>query len=142
MSTYADTSFIVSLYAPDANSAEAIRRFDAVSLPLLFTSFGELELANALQLRVFRKQVEAHEIRGAYNAFRQHVRTGTIIIHSMADEIFEASLQLAQRYTARLGVRSPDILHVGSALVLGADIFHTFDRNQKKLAAAVGLKIG
>lgn len=141
MSEYADTSFLVSLYAPDSNSAEAIRRMSAVKLPVLSTSFGEVELANAFQLLLFRKQVEAREIRAAYNAFREHVRSGAIVVHSMTDEIFEASRHLAVRYTSRLGVRTLDILHVASALALGANVFHSFDRNQKRLAVLVGLKV-
>jgi predicted nucleic acid-binding protein len=142
LNAYADTSFLVSLYAPDSNSREAIRRMDNVSLPLLFTSFGEVELANAFQLLLFRKQLEGDEVRASYNAFRQHVRSGVIVVHSMTEEVFETSRLLAMRYTARLGVRTLDILHVASALVLGGDVFHTFDRNQKKLAAAVGLEVG
>jgi predicted nucleic acid-binding protein len=34
-----------------------------------------------------------------------------------------------------------DTLHVASALTLAADDFYTFDRDQAKLARAVGLRV-
>ena len=37
--------------------------------------------------------------------------------------------------------RFADILHVATALHLGATEFFTFDANQKKLAEAAGLKV-
>jgi hypothetical protein len=40
-----------------------------------------------------------------------------------------------------LGTRTLDVLHVASALVLGATYFYKFDRNQGKLAAAEGLRV-
>jgi hypothetical protein len=36
----------------------------SVKLPLMLTAFGELELANALALRVFRKELPAAYIKG------------------------------------------------------------------------------
>ncbi|MBN9689084.1 MAG: hypothetical protein J0M24_02505 [Verrucomicrobia bacterium] len=40
-----------------------------------------------------------------------------------------------------LGTRSLDILHVASALVLGAEQFITFDLRQSSLASAAGLRL-
>jgi len=40
----------------------------------------------------------------------------------------------------RLGTRTLDILHVASASILEADAFHSFDRNQKRLARIEGLR--
>jgi predicted nucleic acid-binding protein len=34
-----------------------------------------------------------------------------------------------------------DVIHVVSALVLGAQDFYTFDRDQAKLARAAGLRV-
>jgi len=65
LSSYADTSFVASLYIPDANSAEAARRMRRLSLPVLITPLGELELINAVQLRLFRKEVRPGDARAA-----------------------------------------------------------------------------
>jgi hypothetical protein len=45
---YLDTSFLVSLYCPDANSAYAAAQLQTVTDPLLITTFCELEAVNAL----------------------------------------------------------------------------------------------
>jgi len=44
--------------------------------------------------------------------------------------------RLAFQYTAKRGHRSFDVLHVATALHLGAKEFLAFDANQKKLAEA------
>jgi hypothetical protein len=73
---YADTSFLASLYIPDANSAAAARQMQRLSLPVLITPLGELELVNALQLRLFRKEVRPSEARAASAAFRPDLYNG------------------------------------------------------------------
>jgi predicted nucleic acid-binding protein len=48
---------------------------------------------------------------------------------------------LSKRHTSAGGLRSVDVLHVATALHLGAKEFLTFDANQRKLAAAQKLKV-
>ena len=48
---------------------------------------------------------------------------------------------LSKRHTMTGGHRSLDVLHVATALHLGARDFLTFDTNQRKLAAAEKLKV-
>ena len=50
--------------------------------------------------------------------------------------------RLSASHTMIGGHRAFDILHVAAALHLGEGEFLTFDANQRKLAAAVGLKPG
>jgi predicted nucleic acid-binding protein len=52
---------------------------------------------------------------------------------------YELSQRIAFRQTAATGVRTLDILHVASALLLRAEKFWTFDARQAKLAEAEGL---
>ena len=141
MSAYADTSFLASLYVPDTNSEEAARRMQDVLLPVLITPLGELELVNALQLRLFRKEIRPTEARAAHSAFRADLQEGVFVMRPLADEAFNRARQLASKWTARLGTRSLDILHVAAAVVLRADIFCTFDDRQKKLARAAKLAV-
>jgi len=44
-------------------------------------------------------------------------------------------------HTAKLGVRSIDLLHIGLALTLKATEFLTYDTRQASLAKAAGLKV-
>ena len=53
--------------------------------------------------------------------------------------VYEKAKQLARKHTSRLGSRTLDIVHVASALALGAEPFYTFDANQGRLARLEGL---
>ena len=110
-------------------------------LPLVVTPFGELELANALQLRLFRRELLAAQTRAAYAAFRDDVTGGILVIKPMSEEVYAQARQLARRWTRTLGTRTLDIIHVASAMALGAETFHTFDERQRRLAKAVKLTV-
>lgn len=107
--------------------------------PFLLTPLCEVELANALQLRVFRKQIPAEAAARAYHDFEFDVAAGTVLSRSMQTAAFARARQLAQRYTAELGVRALDILHVAAALIMNVDEIATFDQAVRKLATAAGL---
>jgi predicted nucleic acid-binding protein len=141
LSVYADTNFAASLYMPDANSARAAQRMRRVRLPLLMGSLGELELTNAFRLRVFRGEMRAAEARTALAAFHDDLHHGIVAVSPMPDSIYVQAERLATRWTARLGTRTLDILHVACALALGAESFYTFDDRQRRLASAAGLRI-
>lgn len=49
--------------------------------------------------------------------------------------------ELSRIHTPTLGTRAADVLHVACALELKLRHFLTFDDRQRKLAAAVGLKV-
>ena len=140
MKAYCDTSFLVSLYTPDANSAPAARQCSRTRGALLITPLCELEVTNALQLRLFRKELTAREVAAAGEAYRNDLAAGLYSSHPVSAAVFEKASQLSRKHTARLGCRSLDILHVAAALVARASILYTFDENQKKLAAAEGLR--
>jgi len=130
---------MVSLYTPDANSAKAAERMERTRLPIVTTPFGELELINALQLRLFRKELPARQLRAAYAAFRADVHASIIEIKPLSDAVFLQARRLASKWTRKLGTRTLDIVHVASALSLGLDAFNTFDERQRRLANAAGL---
>jgi len=53
--------------------------------------------------------------------------------------IWERAVRLSQRRVAKLGVRTLDVLHVATALLLTLDVFYTFDGRQ--LARGEGLRV-
>jgi predicted nucleic acid-binding protein len=140
LSAYADTSFLVSLYAPDVNSADASAFMQRTRLPLLLTPLGELELVNALHLRVFRRELSAVEVQSAVSIFRVDLEAGVFALKSLTVSAFERAKKIARAQTAELGTRTLDVLHVASALVLRAETFCTFDRRQAALARAEKLR--
>jgi len=110
-----------------------------VELPIVSTPFGELEIANAISLRLFRRELNATEAKAAYSLFQKDVEGGVIQIKPIPNTVFEGARQIARRRTPRLGTRTLDVLHVALALQFGAETFYTFDARQAKLAKAEGL---
>ena len=141
MKIYADPSFLVSLYIPDANSAAALRTMQASSGDRLVSVLCELEVVNAFGLRVFRKQATPAEANSALSDFERDLREGLFLLRELPERIFERARQLSQQTTAKLGTRTADLLHVTAALELGADFLYSFDQQQRKLAHAVRLKM-
>ena len=141
MTIYIDTSFLVSLYSPDANSVAAARAIQGSAGDRFITTFGELEFLNALELRVFRKESSLAQTRASRDDFVKDLRDGVFQLRGLSDEIFDRARQLAQQTTSKLGTRTADLLHVAAAVELGADYLYTFDLQQRKLAGALRLKV-
>jgi predicted nucleic acid-binding protein len=140
MSVYADTSFLVSLYFADTDSASAARVMR--SAPTVFlTPLGELELVNALELARFRRLVNASQVRASHAAFRQDVASRVFSLQPLPVTAYEMAARIARRRSARMGTRTLDILHVASALLLHAERFLTFDDRQRRLARAEGMRV-
>jgi predicted nucleic acid-binding protein len=138
---YADPSFVVSLYSPDANSAIAGRTMQASSADRFITTFGELEVINAMGLRVFRKEVSPAQSQSSLLQFETDLRDGVFQLRGLPDSILERARQLSRQTTAKLGTRTADLLHVAAALELGVDYLYTFDQHQRKLAQTLRLKL-
>ena len=141
MRIYADTSFLISLYSPDVNSAPAARIMRTAEGERLVTTFGELEVVNALQLRVFRKEVSIAQAQAALKDFEGDLRDGVFQLRSLPELVFERARELSRQSTARLGTRTADLLHVAAALELEADYLYSFDEQQRKLAHTLHLKL-
>ncbi len=140
MSIYADTSFFVSLYLTDRHSLEVKRRM-AMRLSLWLTPLHRAEWTSAIAQHLFRGSLSVQGTQKAYDAFELHRDTGLWIDAPLPKRAFEMSIHLARIHTPLLGCRTLDILHVASALELGATEFWTFDERQAKLAEAVGLNV-
>ncbi len=141
MTIYADTSFLFSLYIPDANASAAAAAVRSASLPLLTTDFGEFELTNAVSWRVFRKNLSSSEANAVLGLFAKDAESSVVRVLPLPTAAFARAKQIARTNTPLLGTRALDVLHVASALALRAKGFYTFDRKQAKLAAALGLRV-
>ncbi len=142
MSSYADTGFLCSLYAPDAHTRRVVARMRRQTLPLPFTWLHQLELRNALRLRVFRREITAAQREVSLNMMLADLAAGVLAVASpaLADVMTEAE-RLSAVHSEKRGTRSLDILHVAGALVLGSASFLTFDRRQAALARVSGLRV-
>jgi hypothetical protein len=132
---------VLSLYSFDANSAAAVRAMRSYAGERLITILGELEVVNALGLRIFRKEVTAVQAQSSLSNFERDLRDGVFQLRGLPDPIFDRARKLSRQTTAKLGTRTADLVHVAAALELGAEYLFSFDERQRKLAQAVRLKL-
>ena len=142
MTAYPDTGFLCSLYAPDAHTPRAVKRMKRQRLPLAWTWLHQLELRNALRLRVFRREIVAPQRDACFNMVLADLAGGILVVATppLAEMTTEAG-RLSALHSETLGTRTLDILHVAAALVLGLTELLTFDARQAALARAVSLKV-
>ena len=142
MTAYADTSFLVSLYTPDANSEEAFALFAKGANLFVWTPFGEAEFVNAIELRVFRKEISPAQADRSLADLQRDVDAGAFgASRAVQASSYERALLLSRRFTRQLGTRGMDVIHVAIALEEGAEVFYTFDRLQRRLAERAGLTV-
>jgi predicted nucleic acid-binding protein len=139
LTVYADTTFVVSLYATDAHSAEARRRMVAPP-PVWFTPLHQAECAHAIAQHVFHGKISSAGAQELNRHLKEDRAAGLWVEVELPEGVFDVCADLARRYAPRLGVHTLDSLHVACALELKAEQFWTFDERQAKLAKAVGLK--
>lgn len=142
MRAYFDTSVITKWYLPEANSALALRIRARFSPPGVFTHLHRLELATAWQLKVFRRELSSAIVEQAWSHVEDDVATG---IWELPDydliDVFSRAESLSRKHSATLGTRSLDILHVATAVAVGASAFVTADARQAKLARVAGMRV-
>ena len=141
MRAYADTGFLCSLYTLDRHTPRAAARMKRQALPLPHTWLHQLELRNALRLRVFRGEITASQRDASLNMILADLAGGVLAAASPAlAAIMTEAERLSALHTETLGTRSLDVLHVAAALVLGLKELLTFDARQAALARASGLR--
>jgi predicted nucleic acid-binding protein len=140
--TYADSSFLVSLYADERNSALARAYVAGNAHPICLTSFSKAETEHALRLFAFRKLIALDEMTQCLLLFEEDQGSGIYHLLIMGnEELFQRASQLSKRHGLELGVRFLDVVHVAAAVLAKANLFLTFDARQGKLAKAVGLQV-
>ena len=143
MSHYADSSFLVSCYVVDANTAQAKAYLSRTATSLAFTGLHALEVRNAFKLGSFRGFFTALEAKAAWANVENDLQSGRLAkIATKWPLIFRVATRLSEQHSTVLGTRSLDILHVATAKVLRSIEFVSFDARQRELAAAVNLKVG
>jgi predicted nucleic acid-binding protein len=145
---YPDTSFLCSLYRRQSFSPQAIAFMSRRGHPLAVSSLLLLEFRQSLRLQV---RLHAHDKSKGFpkpEVSRMLVDLQSDLQAKVLDivpvdwsEVHQIAENLSLRYTERNGHRLADILHVATALHLGAAEFLTFDVNQKRLAEAEGLLV-
>ena len=134
MKAYLDSSFLFSLYADDVHTAAALSDLKRFPGAFVLSALSELEMVNALELRIFRKELARAQVDQARDAFDGDLRAGTFSVFDLEPATFLRARRLVLETTGQIGGRAADVLHVAAALEVSADRFFSFDQRQKLLA--------
>jgi len=142
VNAYFDTSIITKWYVREDDSEAALRVRQRFEPPAVLTHLHRLELSNAWQLKLSRKEIRKSVLARAREDLLTDVNAGVWVapVYDLAD-VFRRAEELSSSHTAKLGARSLDILHVAAALELSVKTFVTGDSRQAKLASACRLRV-
>lgn len=147
MRAYPDTSFLYAFYLKESIPAAAAHSA-TMREPLALTELLGYEFRQSLRFQVWRHSgnrregIAAADAQAALMALEADVAGGVAVMHPCDfPEVLRRAEALSQRRTMAQGYRSFDILHVATALHLGAREFLSFDGSQRKLAQAEGMKV-
>lgn len=142
MNVYFDSAIIAKLYVQEANSDSAAQLVSADVAPYALTHWQEIEVRNALRLKLFRREITTAELQASLNAFDEDIVSARWQRpnYTLA-EVHERAAQLSARHAAEIGCRTLDIFHVAAALVIGMPDFASFDERQRELARREGLAV-
>lgn len=139
---YADSSFLVSCYLLDANTSVASKYLVALKEPLPFTALHQIEVRNAMMLSVFRGIIAADDIAKAWKQVQLDIRRGLLVRTDLSwDTVFRYGTRLSSGFSAVIGTRSLNILHVAAAASIRAKHIVTFDTRQRALALRAGFHV-
>ena len=147
MNDYPDTSFLCAVYRKQDNSllADAYKATRAEPLP--YTSLLEFEFTQAIRLQVWLHQADRNKGYGQREAdqmladWSADVASGVnVLVPCDLESVLHLARRLSDQRTTHHGHRTLDILHVATAVHLGAKNFLTFDTRQRSLARFLGLK--
>ncbi|EQA64535.1 type II toxin-antitoxin system VapC family toxin [Leptospira alexanderi] len=133
---------LVKLYYPETDSKKVSTYFEKRGKPIPITNLHVLELENAFDLKLFRKEIPIQKIKLLRKDFQSDLTNGILELKNISgSKSFQIAKDLSGKFTSKLGVRSLDILHVAQAIFLKAEEFCSLDIKQIALVKAAGLKI-
>jgi predicted nucleic acid-binding protein len=148
MTPFPDTSFLCALYRTQENSARADHFMHGLSGSLQVSSLLLLEFRQStrLQIRLHlndrSKGFPARHGQQMLSDLQKDLNAGLLSMVSVDwAAVHQRAEALSSAHTLAAGHRLADILHVATALQLGATEFLTFDANQRRLAEAEGLVV-
>jgi len=147
MIAFPDTSFLCALYVRQENSPAAAAHFKSMPEALHVSGLLLYEFRQSVRFQIWlysrdkQKGYPQAIAEAALAKLQANMDAGAVVVASVDwPDVHRLAEKLSARYTGANGHRAFDVLHVATALHLGAQEFLTFDVNQRKLAAAEKLK--
>jgi len=135
LKVYLDSSAIVKLYAPESDTAAVAEYVRGLTDPLPFSHLHEIEVKNALRLKVFRREADSRKISRSIRAIERDAAMQILKRPELNwPGVFRRAEELSKKFSSRSGSRSLDLLHIASCLLLECRKFLTFDDRQAAVA--------
>ena len=139
---YADTGILLKSYVEEENSSLPDSILRSLGAPFFYSHLHEVEIPNAIRLKVFRGDISQAQSETALGAFRTDIDSGRLARFSYdLAGIFSTAERLSHKHSATIGARSMDLLHIAAALEAGCTHFASFDKRQRECAALEGFAI-
>jgi predicted nucleic acid-binding protein len=147
MISFPDTSFLCALYVRQDNSPSAAAHFKSMPEALHVSGLLLYEFRQSVRFQIWLHSRDKQKgypqtiAEAALAKLQANMAAGALVVASVDwADVHRIAERLSARHTGANGHRAFDVLHVATALHLGAREFLTFDVNQRKLAAAEKLK--
>jgi predicted nucleic acid-binding protein len=142
VTVYLDSSALIKLYVPERESRAVADYVKRLPDPIPFSQLHEIELSNGLRLKLFRKEASIRSVRGAIGCMKMDLDSGVLSRPVLNwPDVFCKADELSEAFSATIGCRSLDLLHVASAILLQATDFLTYDGRQLNVASKAGLRL-
>ena len=148
MIAFPDTSFLFALYRLQDNSGAARTHYAAMTETVHVSSLLLYEFRQAVRFQTWLnkqnppKGISQEQSTHALADLESNLADGALVIVPVEwSDVHQIAERLSSIYTRAEGHRALDVLHVATALHLGAREFLSFDNRQRKLATAEGLKV-
>lgn len=139
---YFDTGLVLKLVVKEPLSELVLDFVSSRKLVVPYTGFVELECANAIAAKVYRGEFDPGQSSAAQGLIGDFLRQGLFArIPLDMSAVVRDTVELVARSTSSTGCRTLDLLHIASALALGAEVFATGDSRQAKAARVCGLEV-
>lgn len=138
---YLDTSALIKLYIRESGSEEVQHWVASQEDPLPVWELQEMELVNALYLKVFWKDISLQDAEEQISLFRDRQKKGHYVYPDFDRLSWVEMCFKMCRATPELGSRTLDIQHVACACLLTPVAFISYDERQRNLARKMNLPI-
>lgn len=142
MRLYYDSGVLVKLYVRESLSDAVIDFVEEQESPIAFNLLQELEVRNALRLKLFRKEIDPDEHDRAMKLISENLND-EFLLRALIDwpRVLVESESISNQMTGQVGCRTIDIFHLGIAAVGDFDGLVSLDDRQIRAAEATTLRI-
>lgn len=148
MARFAETSFLFACFVDQVRSRLTEPWLESVTEPTLVSRFVRYEFEQGVRFEAFLRRTKGHRgipierVPQILAAWEVELDRGTFQ-EVPCDWLQVANLasDISDRHTIARGCRAFDLLHIATALHLGAREFLSFDALQREVAEAEGLRV-